>query len=225
MNKFLSVPTSDTARSKYEASLVHASLKKCRGVTLVEVLITLFVFTVALAGIIKLQYVASFNNEQAASRIHAYTAVTNLSERIKRNASYSSAANGLQVSPTYFDITLQDSLNNLCSGNDRFNCVCTTRPANISNCHNQQCNQAQMAGFDLWQSYCSLLEGHPNGRMYIRCSDRDNSDAFACSPGSRVDIEAHWPTAINQSHNDSLHGSCGVNMAQGLACVGEDIIL
>ena len=223
MKRFFSVISINAAAQ--EQTAVFCTRKMCRGASLVEVLITLFVFAVALVGIIKLQYLASFNNDQAASRIHAYTAVTNLSERIKRNAVYSSAANGLQVSATYFDVTLQDSLNGLCSGDGRFNCVCGTRPANITNCHSQQCNQAQMAGFDLWQSYCSLLEGNPDGRLHVRCNDRDNSDPFACSPGSRIDIEAHWPTTISQSNNEALHGSCGVNMSTRMACVGEDIIL
>lgn len=210
------------------AQAVHMSCSSPlgpRGISLIEVLITLFIFSVALVGIVKLQYLASFNNDQAASRVHAYTAVTNLSERIRRNAIYSNAANGLQVSPTYFDMALQNTLNTSCSQNNRFSCLCATRPANISDCHSQQCTQDQMAGFDLWQSYCSLLEGSSKGQLHVRCNDRDNSDAFACSPGSRIDIEAHWPSTTGGANNTSLHGSCGINMSANMACVGEDIIL
>lgn len=194
------------------------------GLTLVEVLVALFVITVGLAGIIRLQYVSIFNNAQTDSRLTSAIAVSALADNIKSVAQYQKVNNGRTIAEEYFTANMQNYGGKNCSGSDNFSCACAALPAGLTACDTQSCSSGELAYYHLWQASCAVIQGNNQAKLKVECADIDGADALACTPGSKISIEVSWPTDSAQANNTSIHNRCS-GMHTNSACIIEDIIL
>lgn len=194
------------------------------GLSLVEVLIALFVITVGLAGIIRLQYVSIFNNAQTDSRLTSAIAISALADNMKSAARYQKATNGRTVADQYFVQNMQNYGGKNCAGTDNFACACEALPAGLTACDTQACNDTELANYHLWQASCAVIQGNNQAQLKVQCADIDGADTLLCTPGSKISIEVSWPTDEAQANNEAIHDRCS-GMHTNSACIVEDIIL
>ena len=130
--------------------LRKTSIKKLRGVGMVEVLITIVIMTIGLLGMAALQITAVRGNQDGVQRSHATWLVQDLAERIRGNIT-----------------AYQDDM----AGNARYVTAgnapdCNNRPATVCSDYFSPlpapgvkinavaCTPTQMAAWDLWETSC-----------------------------------------------------------------------
>ncbi|HLT04336.1 MAG TPA: type IV pilus modification protein PilV [Pseudomonas sp.] len=110
------------------------------GFSMIEVLVTLLVFTIGLLGLAALQLNALQGTADSAQRSQATAVLQDLAERIRANpqagaASYAGEAN--------------------CAALPATSCADHINPATGAKVNAGDCNAAQMAAFDRWEAQCS----------------------------------------------------------------------
>lgn len=110
------------------------------GFSMIEVLVTLLVFTIGLLGLAALQLNALQGTADSVQRSHASAVLQELAERIRANpqagaASYAGDAN--------------------CAAPPPARCADYRNPATGAKVGAANCTPAQMAAFDRWEAQCS----------------------------------------------------------------------
>ena len=128
------------------------------GFSMIEVLVTLLVFTVGLLGLAALQLNALQGTSDSAQRSQAAAVLQDLAERMRANpqgsaANYVAASNCAALPPTM--------------------CADHTNPATGAKVNGASCTAAQMAAFDSWEARCSYAALTDFNPQDARFSSRD----------------------------------------------------
>lgn len=168
------------------------SLKRQRGISMIEVLVTAIVLGIGLLGSVKMQMISVTSNTDAAQRNLVTALMNDYVERIRINGS---AAAGAYADNT-FDYTAVD---------------CTNPPATLcwtsSSGTAADCNGAQMVAVDAWRWTCAARSALGNNALTPSLS----------WDGATYSFSVTWPRErIVVGDQDAASGNNSVSMAFGL---------
>ncbi len=154
--------------------------KNCSGVSLVEILITVFVLSIGLLGIAASQALGVSNNHDSYLRSQATMMINELTERMSINIA--------AVDADDFNINAFD-LNS-----------CGTAPATLCEGTAANCTPQQMATYDIYRMACGYDAGgadgivniFPNASLSITCIDSDAGDGEPCTDDSNHNLTITW---------------------------------
>lgn len=145
------------------------------GASLIEVLITLFVFAVGMLGMAALQLNALQGSVDSTQRSQTTWILQDFAERIRANPDGSSAAYAAPIAGTQ-----------ICTSLPANRCADYYNPATSTKVNATACSGAQMAAFDRWEALCSYTKA--TGLSEWRFSGRDFTLAPANNdPSLKVD--------------------------------------
>ncbi|MEW8342210.1 MAG: type IV pilus modification protein PilV [Candidatus Thiodiazotropha taylori] len=157
---------------------IHKS--KCRGMTLIEVLVAAVIIGVGLLGVASLQITALQGASNADYRSRATDLTAALADRMRANL-FGVDANDY-ISDVPADCTTPPDE------------ICAMTPDDTSTTGIADCSPAEMATFDLWEVSCrnGVQTSLPGGEMIVTCNDNDATDADPCSPVSTMVVTITW---------------------------------
>ncbi|NMH58960.1 type IV pilus modification PilV family protein [Alteromonas ponticola] len=196
------------------------------GVGLIEILITLVILAIGLLGVASLQFVGSFANKDAISRTQSELVAQQVAERLRAATRAATVGDGLVVHNDYFSADTYNFATLSCTGGSHpYKCFCLSRPADVPNCEDGECNESQMAEYDGWALSCSAVQTNPQTLLSVSCMDNKAGDADVCSAGSRVQIMLQWPVSSSANRQYTLNDRCNPADGDSFACVFKDITL
>ncbi|MNN37089.1 hypothetical protein D3C81_1510200 [compost metagenome] len=151
---------------------MNSSASRQSGLTMIEVLVTLFVFTVGLLGLAALQLGALKSTSDSNQRTQAVWVLQELAERMRANnlpaadAGYTTASN--------------------CSALPTPWCADHYNPISGGKVNAASCNAAQMAAFDRWEAECSYAATTTYSANSTAAAGRYSSSDFLLSPSTGV---------------------------------------
>ncbi|MCU7924049.1 MAG: type IV pilus modification protein PilV [Candidatus Thiodiazotropha sp. (ex Dulcina madagascariensis)] len=154
------------------------SQRNCRGMTLVEVLVSAVIIGIGLMGVAALQMTALQGSTNAQSRSRTADLVSSLADRMRAN---------------------QSDVNSYISAVPAGNCaatvpaaICAMQPNAADLTGVSQCTPGQMAAYDLWEIRCNAETDLSGGQVAVSCVDSDITDADPCSSMSSFRISISW---------------------------------
>lgn len=159
-------------------------IKTQTGTSLIEVLVTLLVFSVGLLGLAAMQLNALQGSTDSGQRSQATWIAQDMAERIRANpegsaAAYATAPNCAQLPGTM--------------------CADYYAPGTATKVNASNCTAAQMAAFDRWESQCSYADlatfNTINGRFTSRDFLRAPSSGAALTVNNnagQLTVSANW---------------------------------
>jgi len=135
---------------------MHTYSPNQSGSSLIEVLITLLIFTVGMLGLAALQLNALQGSSDSAQRSQSTWILQDIAERIRANPAGTAA---------------QYAAAPVCANPPTARCADYYSPATSAKVAAQNCTAAQMAAFDRWEAQCSyadLASNTINGRFTSR---------------------------------------------------------
>jgi type IV pilus modification protein PilV len=151
--------------------------KRISGVSLIEVLIALLVFSIGLQGIASLQYQSVKENFDSAQRTHGIWAAQELINRIQANPE--GRENG--------DYIVADLSPNCSTPPDTFCADGDPKDGNAD-----VCNAAQMAAFDLWDTFCLTPDNNPVQKPLTNLSVTVACNESPCQNNSDYTLTLGW---------------------------------
>lgn len=158
---------------------------------MIELMVSLFIFSVGLLGFATLQTRSLQEGFDSGQRSVALWRTQELSDRIRAN-------------DTQLDIYMA-AVNN--------DAICDAAPTRCANhwdggaIAGTACTATQMATFDVWDVLCNGEDATEDvlidSDISLACDDRDTTDAFACSAGSNLTLDACW-TSRSASSDDQI---------------------
>ena len=156
------------------------------GVTLIELMVALFIFSVGLLGFATLQTRSLQESVDSGQRSVALWRTQELSDRIRANSGQ-------------LDIYL-NSVNNAA--------ICESTPTRCADSPDGSaavCTAEQMAVFDTWDVLCNGEDATSDvlidSVITLNCNDSNAADAPNCSPGSDLSIDACWTSKAASGDN------------------------
>lgn len=171
----------------------HSTLKTQQGLTLIEVLVTVVISSIGLMGLVALQFQAIQATTDSGNRSQAIWLFNDLVNRIHANEANSSSyvTNGAYV----------------CNGAPT---VCATYNTGNSTVVAQNCTNAEMAAWDLFEVACGAPKINnvfgnavtylPNATFSVNCAN----GGAACADGEALQISLRWKA---KSDTESITGS------------------
>jgi type IV pilus assembly protein PilV len=177
---------------------------KSRGFTLIELLIAVVILSVGLLGLAGMQITGLRSVNSSSSYTQATLAVNDLVERIRANPVASDNNAFLLVESPAISPNTNSTDPNLVL----INCAAMPNPycseyydgTNVVTA--TSCTPDQMAAYDINTWFCgenngagrtgSLSSQFPQAEVRITCNDIDNTDADACTYGSRHTVSLSW---------------------------------
>lgn len=163
--------------------------KKQLGVSMIELMVSLFIFSVGLLGFATLQTRSLQEGFDSGQRSVALWRTQELSDRIR--------ANNDQLD-TYMAAVNNDA-------------ICNATPTRCADYWDggavagAACTATQMATFDVWDVLCNGEDATEDvlidSDISLACDDRDLTDALACSSGSNLTLDACWTSRAASSDN------------------------
>ena len=155
------------------------------GSSLIEVLVTLLVFSVGLLGLAAMQLNALQGSADSGQRSQATWIAQDMAERFRANpegtaATYAAAPNCAQLPAA------------MCA--DYYN------PGTAAKVNAANCSAAQMAAFDRWESQCSYadlaafntIDGRFTSRDFLRAPGNGTTLTVIPDSASRLSISTKW---------------------------------
>ncbi len=155
------------------------------GSSLIEVLVTLLVFSVGLLGLAAMQLNALQGSADSGQRSQATWIAQDMAERFRANpegtaATYAAAPNCAQLPAA------------MCA--DYYN------PGTAAKVNAANCSAAQMAAFDRWESQCSYadlaafntIDGRFTSRDFLRAPGNGTSLTVVANSTSQLSLSANW---------------------------------
>jgi len=157
-------------------------LQQC-GTSLIEVLITLLIFTVGMLGLAALQLNALQGSSDSAQRSQSTWILQDIAERIRANPAGTAAQ--YAAAPD-------------CSNPPTARCADYYDPETSDKVTAQNCTAAQMATFDRWESQCSYaslasntINGRYTSRDFITPPDNNITLGIAVA-SSTITLQGFW---------------------------------
>ncbi|MGQ8365096.1 type IV pilus modification protein PilV [Glaciecola sp. 1036] len=197
-----------------------------KGITMIEVLVTLFVLSIGLLGVVSMQFIGSFSNKNAMSRTQAVMVTQQMAERLRASVSASDVTDGFIVDNAYYNAN-NYNFNNLSCGSSAsdYNCFCLSIPADVPNCLTGECSASDFAVFDAYQMSCATVASNPAATISVNCSDKDDTDADSCTAGSIQQIMVKWPAPSWQNQDRIANSACNSDGSDDYDCVVVEILL
>ncbi|MET0075793.1 MAG: type IV pilus modification protein PilV [Candidatus Thiodiazotropha lotti] len=153
---------------------------RCRGMTLVEVLVASVIIGIGLLGVASLQVTALQGASNADFRSRATDLTAALADRMRAN-----------LEGVADESYLTDAAVN-CNAPPPQICAMSPDDANANGV--ADCTPGEMATFDLWEISCrnGVQTSLPGGTMTVTCIDNDATDADPCSPVSTMVVNITW---------------------------------
>ncbi|MDP5031474.1 MAG: pilus assembly protein PilV [Paraglaciecola sp.] len=193
---------------------------------MIEILVTLFILSVGLLGVVYLQFVGSFTNSESLNRSQSVLVAQQMSERLRASATFSIRGDGLVVDNEYFDPDNYNFQTLTCSGSEQaYECFCKSRPSVIPNCNDNICSASDLAKFDAYELSCAAVITNPDVTISLDCEDNDLMDLQSCSVGSKHIVTLKWPVENWQNINRTLNAKCMVGETSPHDCVSVDVTL
>lgn len=220
----------------------NAKLTGQLGVGLIEVLISLFVISIGILGLVGLQFTISTSNQDAYVKTQATIIAESLADRIRINRQYQNrdddslpvrdATDNAYTTITNFNFR---NLSN-CDGNE-FECYCEEIPAAIVSCRDegaqnaQLCTADQSAIFDAYETSCqaaAIMDDMEVGVTAIGAIPDASGDPVP--PHSILTIYVAWPATVWKNLDRAQNQFCNTILeTQGIAgdyeCVHLDLML
>ena len=168
------------------------TLRQQSGISMIELLVSLAIFTIGLAGFATLQMRSMQEGFDTSQRSVAIWRAQELADRVRANNS---------ELDTYM-ASVNDA--NICS-------AAPTRCADYWGGGDEvaaaACTAAQVAAFDAWDVLCNGADATDaalvESDISLACDDIDATDAAACSDGSALTLEVCW-TSRSATGDDQI---------------------
>lgn len=146
-----------------------------RGATLIEVLVSLLVFSIGIYGVASFQLQAVKEGVDSNQRSQAVWAAQETIDRMRLNTT------------GYIAGEYQDAF-------DGIDCETPPNPycADTQGADATACSASQMADFDAWEVQCQTAAGLPDVNFDLSCADIDTTDADDCTRGSDFTLTVSW---------------------------------
>lgn len=212
------------------------------GVGLIEILISLFVISIGILGLVGLQFTVSTSNQDAYVKTQATIIAESLADRIRINRQFQNRDDDSVPVRDGTD-NAYTNLNNFnfrnlssCDSNE-FECFCKTIPAAIVSCrdegaeNSQLCTADQTAIFDAYETSCqaaAIMDNMEVGVTAIGAIADASGDPVP--PHSILTIYVAWPATIWKNLDRAQSELCNTVLdSQGIAgdyeCVHLDLML
>lgn len=213
-----------------------------KGVGLIEILISLFVISIGILGLVGLQFTVSTSNQDAYVKTQATIIAESLADRIRLNRQYQNRDDdSVPVRDGTDNIyTTVDNFNfrnlSTCSSTD-FECFCETVPAAIVNCRDegatnaQLCTADQIAIFDAYETSCQAAAIMDNMEVGVTALGAvADASGDPVPPYSGLTIYVAWPATIWKNLDRAQSQLCNTILdTQGIEgdyeCVFLDLML
>lgn len=192
---------------------LNKPLNKHQGLTMVEILVTMFILSIGLLGMAGIQVKGIRGASSSQYRSQATILMQGMAERIHANPSGANnppADDNIKYSKVSFTSTgafCNTAPTTMCS--DRRSDGGTFSAA-------QACDtDVLMATYDIYVWLCGntssdgIANQLPNGNANITCVDIDTTDGDGCSPGSALTIQVGW---VESKIADSDAGAKSINV-------------
>lgn len=219
-----------------------SSSKKQQGVGLIEILLSLFVISIGILGLVGLQFTVSSSNQDAYVKSQATIIIESLADRIRINRQYQNRDNITLPARDATDnaYTLLNNYNfrnqSECD-NSEFECYCEAVPDDIANCRDEGANDAlfctadQSAIFDAYEVSCmaaSVMDNMETGAVALQAVPDVFGDPVP--PNETLTLYVAWPATIWKNLDRAQNESCSnLLVGQGIEgeyeCVHMDLIL
>ncbi|HEX9802938.1 MAG TPA: type IV pilus modification protein PilV [Gammaproteobacteria bacterium] len=168
-------------------------IRPLHGFTLIELLVAVVILSVGLLGLAGMQITGLRSVNNASSYTQATLAVNDLVERIRANP-VASDANAFAA------IDSETGIN--CAAMPDPYCSAYYDGATLAAVEAESCTPAELAQYDLNVWFCgensgngrngAMSETFPLAALIISCIDIDDTDADACTYGSRHTLSFSW---------------------------------
>lgn len=217
-------------------------IKQQRGVGLIEILISLFVISIGLIGLVGLQFTVSTSNQDAYVKSQATIINESLADRIRINRQYQNRDDNTlpPIDGTDNAYTTLNNYNFRANGDcnrSEFECFCENVPNNIVNCRDesgvdaQLCTAQQSAVFDAYEVSCmaaAVMDDMEVGVVALNAVPGANGDVVP--PNSTLTVYVAWPATIWKNLDRAANQMCtDILDEQGIEgdyeCVYMDVIV
>ncbi|MDX1695194.1 MAG: type IV pilus modification protein PilV [Ketobacteraceae bacterium] len=173
-----------------------------RGVTLIEILVSLVIISLFLLGMGALQARALQGSLDSSQRSKAGWLAYELADRMRANPEGVTGGHYLTFAGN----------SGLCGGTPAK--VCRNYHSGTSSINAASCDAVELARFDIWELRCGfdtqgikddlvdfINNSDADSRLSLSCTDNDASDANPCSEGSTYNIRIAWKTTAVDAKN------------------------
>lgn len=168
-----------------------------RGITLVEVLVTLLIVSVGLLGVLGMQMSAVNSGQQALLRSQAAVLTQSLAERMRVNRALINPIDPLNRTDNFY------------SELNYYTCPADFNPLDaVADCSNGHCDAGEIALIDIRQLTCQTDQIHPDLKLAVECvTPPDGETSFhapGCPPLALYRLSASWPAELWQTPGPEL---------------------
>jgi len=190
-----------------------------KGMTMIELLITILVSAIGLLGIAALQATALKGSMDSSQRATAAAISNDIIDRLKANTAGRNADDYSDAFDTYSNCAVNTAAPaNICT--DYYN---QTTQAIVTS---TACTAAQLATFDAWELSCGYVNASDNRSSPINflvsptisltCTDSDTTDALACSDNSTHAISITWDAIDKDNARNGVAETHSVTFTTGI---------
>lgn len=155
------------------------------GSSLIEVLVTLLIFSVGLLGLAAMQLNALQGSTDSGQRSQATWIAQDMAERFRANPEGTAAA--YAAAPA-------------CNALPAAMCADYYNPGTATKVNAANCSAAEMAAFDRWESECSYadlaafntIDGRFTSRDFLRAPGNGTTLTVVANSTSRLSVSANW---------------------------------
>ncbi len=216
--------------------------KTCAGVGLIEILISLFVISIGMLGLVGLQFTVSTSNQDAYVKSQATIIAESLADRIRINRQYQNRDDTTlpvrdATDNAYTTLSNYNFRNLSDCGDSEFECFCASFPAALTNCRDEGstdaalCTADQAAVFDAYETSCmaaAVMDDMEVGVAALSAVPDASGDTVP--PNSILTVYVAWPATIWKNLDRAQSETCAEIMEeQGIdgefECVHLDVML
>ncbi len=223
-------------------SLANLAKSKQRGVGLIEILISLFVISIGMLGLVGLQFTVSTSNQDAYVKSQATIIVESLADRIRINRQYQNRDDNTNppvdgTDNAYTTLSNYNFRNLSDCDQSEFECFCETIPAAVEQCRDEGgadatlCTPNEMAVFDAYEVSCMAAAVMNNMEVGVAAIGAvPNAAGDPVPANSILTVYVAWPATIWKNLDRAENEACGdIIDEQGLTgdfeCVHMDVIV
>lgn len=224
-----------------KATYSHRLLRQ-QGVGLIEILISLFVISIGLLGLVGLQFTVSTSNQDAYVKSQATVIAESLADRIRINRQYQNRDDNTlparDATDNAYTTRTNYNFRNLstCDGSE-FECFCESVPNAVVNCRDETGNDAalctadQVALFDAYETSCMAAAVMDDMEVGVAAmSAIPDAAGDPVPPNSILTVYVAWPATIWKNLDRAQSQSCmDIMEFQGIVgdyeCVHMDLIV
>ena len=212
------------------------------GVGLIEVLISLFVISIGMLGLVGLQFTVSTSNQDAYVKSQSTLIIESLADKIRINRQYQNRDDNSfpardATDNAYTTLSNYNFRNLTSCSKTEFECFCESVPSSIVNCRDEGatnaalCSADQAAIFDAYEVSCmgaAIMDDMEVGVTALSAIADASGDPVP--PNSVLTLYVAWPATIWKNLDKAQNQRClDILGSQGISgdyeCVHLDMLL